>query len=1065
MFLSDVSIKRPVFATMMMLTLVVLGVVSYKRLAIDEYPDVTYPTINVSVTYPGASPEVIMRQVSKPLEEALNTVQGIKEINSSSSQGRGNVRVTFNLGVDIGIAQQDVQAKVARIRRSLPPNIDDPVIMHFDPNDSPIMSVAMQSSERGIRELTDLASEIVAIRLEAIQGVGGVNVNGGNRRQIRVLLDPDAMRAYNVSPVQVNQALQRENQEVPAGRVSRGATEQLVSISGRILDPKAFGDIAVSVRNGVPVKLSDIATVVDGAEERRSQSEIAGKGEEPSPAVSLEVLKISESNTVAVADSVRAVMQELQDHVLPRDVKLTVIRDQSWKIRAALDDVELTILLGASLTILIIYLFLNSWRSTVITGLTLPVSIISAFFIMWVFDFTLNTMTLLALSLAIGLLIDDAIVVRENIVRHLEMGKDHHRAAKEGTDEIGLAVAATSLAVVAVFFPVAFMGGMIGRIFMQFGVTVAFAVLVSLFVSFTLDPMLSSIWADPDIEGGQSHGKGTISTRNPIRRFAFAFNGWFERVADHYPRWLGWALKNRFIVVGVAATSVAGAFAIVPKLGFTWMPEADTGEMTVGYRTPPGSSLQYTFGKGREIADFLRKQPEVEFTHLSVGGGGGGGMGGVNNGNVYVRLMPKSQRRSLFAIQQDLRVKLRSLPNVRATIQGQMSIFGGRGQPIRINVQGPEVSRLKLAAGRVLEAVRTVPGVAEPNSSDDGEIPQLDVRVDRQEAWKAGLGINSIASTLQPLFAGQRATRWEDPQGYEHDVMVMYPDSMRTSASDVANIVIPSTNVGPGGTPVMVPLSQVAEIHAGVGPQQIDRRNLEQQVSINSGVLPGEPMGDVANKVRDAINKVGLPPGYHFVFGGDVQNLEETKGYVLEAMMLAVVFIYLILASLFGSFIQPLAIMIALPLSFIGVALALLLTKGNISVMAMIGIIMLMGLVTKNGILLIDFTNQQRSQGQSRTEALRTAARIRLRPIIMTTVAMIFGMIPLALAIGEGAEQRAPMARAVIGGLITSTLLTLFVVPVVYTVLDDVAALLTRRARRQSHAGHPVPTPEPAAGD
>ncbi len=1064
MFLSDVSIKRPVFATMMMVALVVLGIVSYQRLAIDEYPDVTYPTINVSVSYAGASPEVIMRQVAKPLEEALNTVQGIKEINSSSSQGRGNVRVTFNLGVDIGIAQQDVQAKVSRIRRSLPPNIDEPVIQHFDPNDSPIMSVAMQSNERGIRELTDLAAEVVAIRLEAIQGVGGVNVNGGNQRQIKVQLDPNAMRAYNVSPVQVSQALARENQEVPAGRVSRGATEQLVSISGRITDPKMFGDIAVSVRNGVPVKLSDVATIIDGAEERRSMAEIAGKGEEPSPTVSLDVLKISESNTVAVADSVRGVMRELQDHVLPRDVKLTVIRDQSSKIRAALDDVELTIILGAVLTILIIYLFLNSWRSTVITGLTLPVSIISAFFIMWVFNFTLNTMTLLALSLAIGLLIDDAIVVRENIVRHLEMGKDHYKAAKEGTDEIGLAVAATSLAVVAVFFPVAFMGGMIGRIFMQFGVTVAFAVLVSLFVSFTLDPMLSSIWPDPEVEGGQSHGHGTITTRNPIRRFAFAFNGWFEHVADHYPKALSWAIKHRWIVVGVATASIVGAFAIVPKLGFTWMPDADTGEMTVGFRTPPGSSLAYTFGKGREIADFLRKQPEVVFTHLSVGGGGMGG-GGVNNGNVYVRLLPKRERRSLFLIQQDLRTKLRSLPNVRPTIQGQMSIFGGRGQPIKFNVQGPEVSRLKIAAANVLEAVRNVPGVAEPNSSDEGLIPQLDVRVDRQEAWRAGLNIQSIGATLSPLFAGQRATRWEDPQGYEHDVMVMYPDSMRTSASDVANIVIPSTNAAPGAAAPMIPLSQVAEIHAGVGPQQIDRRNLEQQVSINSGVLPGLPMGDVANDVKKAINAVGLPPGYHFVFGGDVQNLDETKGYVLEALLLAVVFISLILASLFGSFLQPLAIMIALPLSFIGVALALLITKGTISVMAMIGIIMLMGLVTKNGILLIDFANQQREGGASRTDALLTAARIRLRPIIMTTVAMIFGMIPLALAIGEGAEQRAPMAHAVIGGLITSTILTLFVVPVVYTLLDDLAALVMKRARSQAPTGHGVPLPGPVAGD
>src|SRR6185436_3729238 len=478
-----------------------------------------------------------------------------------------------------------------------------------------------------------------------------------------------------------------------------------------------------------------------------------------------------------------------------------------------------------------------------------------------------------------------------------------------------------------------------------------------------------------------------------------------------------WALGHRVIVVSIAAISIAIAFAIIPKLGFTWMPDADTGEMTVGYRTPPGSSVQYTLDKGREIAEFLRKQPEVEFTYLSVGGGG---VRGVNNGNVYVRLSPKEERRPLADIQTDLRGKLRTIPNVRPTIQGQMSIFGGRGQPIRINVQGPEISRVKIEALRVLDAVRAVPGTAEPNSTDDGEIPQLDVRVDRQEAWRAGVGINSIAATLQPLFAGQRATRWEDPQGYEHDVMVMYPQSMRTSAADVAGIVIPSTQVNPAtGQPAMIPLSQVADVRAGVGPQQIDRRNLEQQVVVNSGVLPGKPMGDVADAARKAINSMGLPPGYHTSFGGDVQNLDETKGYVLEAIILACIFIYLILASLFGSFFQPLAIMLALPLSFIGVALALLITRGNINVMTMIGIIMLMGLVTKNGILLVDFTNQQRDQGRTRLEAILSAGRIRLRPIIMTTVAMIFGMIPLALAIGEGAEQRAPMARAVIGGLIT----------------------------------------------
>src|SRR5690349_7968964 len=614
MFLSDVSIKRPVFATLLMVALVVLGIVSYRRLAIDEYPDVTYPTITVQTSYPGASPEVMMRQVSKPLEEALNTVQGIKEINSSSYEGGSQVRLSFNLGVDIGVAQQDVQAKVSRIRRSLPPNIEDPIIQHFDPNDSPIMSLALQSSERPLREITDLADQVVTPRFEAIPGVGGVNIVGGNRRQIQVQLDPAAMHAYNVSPVQVMQALQRENQEVPAGRVQGPTTERLVRITGRIVDPKAFADIAVAVRNGVPIKLGDVGTVIDGSEERRSAAEIDG-----SPSVTVDVLKIAESNTVAVADSVRAAVRDLE-RVLPQDVKLTVRRDDSERIRESLADVQNSIVLGALLTIAIIYLFLNSWRSTVITGLTLPVSIISAFFVMWLFGFTVNTMTLLALSLAIGLLIDDAIVVRENIVRHVEMGKDHYRAAKEGTDEIGLAVAATSLAVVAVFFPVAFMGGMIGKIFFQFGVTVAFAVLVSLFVSFTLDPMLSSVWPDPEIEGqnhgaspsaaGDAHPAPTRRRVNPIRRFAFWFNDGFERLADRYPRWLQWALGHRWIVVGVAGVSVVIAFLIVPTLGFTWMPAADTGEFGVGFRTAPGSTLEYSLSKGREIAQFLKKQPE-----------------------------------------------------------------------------------------------------------------------------------------------------------------------------------------------------------------------------------------------------------------------------------------------------------------------------------------------------------------------------------------------------------------------------------------------------------------------
>src|SRR5687767_13903208 len=571
MFLSDVSIKRPVFATMMMVALVVLGVVSYKRLSVDEYPDVTYPVVIAQTTYPGASPEVMEREVSRPIEEALNTVQGIKEITSTSFEGSSLVRLSLELDVNVAEAQQDVQAKVARIRRQLPEDIEDPIILRFDPNERPILSVAVQTNERPIRELTSLADEIIATRVEAVPGVGGVNVVGGAERQIRTELDPSALRSYGISPQQVMEALRRENQEVPAGRVRQGQTERLVRVTGRIEDPASFADVIVAVRNGTPVRVGDLGTIKDGIAEQRSAAYF-----DETPAVAVEVLKITGSNTVDVADRVRAALTELE-RTLPQDVKLTVIRDDSNRIRASLESVEHELILGAALCILIIYFFLNSWRSTVITGLALPISIISAFFAMWVSGFTLNTMTLLALSLAIGLLIDDAIVVRENIVRHLEMGKDHHAAARDGTNEIGLAVVSTTLAVIAVFIPVAFMGGQIGKIFFQFGVTVAAAVAVSLFVSFTLDPMLSSIWHDPEVAHDE-HGVERPRSRNIIRRAAYAFNDSFDRVAERYPKWLAWALSRRLLVLGLAGMSILASALILPRLGFTWVPDFDGGE-------------------------------------------------------------------------------------------------------------------------------------------------------------------------------------------------------------------------------------------------------------------------------------------------------------------------------------------------------------------------------------------------------------------------------------------------------------------------------------------------------
>src|SRR5215211_3250000 len=563
MFLSDISIRRPVFATMMMVTLVVLGIVAYQRLSLDEYPDVTYHVIIVQTSYPGTSPEVMERQISRPIEQAVNTVQGIYEVSSTSLEGISIVRLQFNLGADVKGAQQDVQAKVSGIRRQLPPDVDEPIVRHFDPNDSPIISIAAQSTERPLREITDMADETIVTRLQAVPGVGAVNRTGGSERVIRVQLDPAALSSYRVTPQQVMQALQRENQEVPAGRVDYGEIERLVRVTGRVIEPRQFANIVVAVRNGVPIRISDIGTVIDGEADKRTAAEI-----DRNPAVSIEVLKISGANTVDVADSVRAAVADLSRQ-LPSDVTLRVTRDDSRRIRESLADVQMSLVLGAILTIAIIYLFLNSWRSTVITGLALPISIISSFFIMWVMDFTINTMTLLALSLAIGLLIDDAIVVRENIVRHMQMGKDHLTAAREGTAEIGLAVMATTFTIIAVFIPVAFMGGMVGQFFYAFGITVASAVLVSLFVSFTLDPMLSSRWYDPDVEEHRRRGF--------VGRILQRFNRRFDNLHGSYEQTLSWSLRHRWVVIVVAITAFVSAFPILAVLGGDFMPDFNRG--------------------------------------------------------------------------------------------------------------------------------------------------------------------------------------------------------------------------------------------------------------------------------------------------------------------------------------------------------------------------------------------------------------------------------------------------------------------------------------------------------
>jgi HAE1 family hydrophobic/amphiphilic exporter-1 len=1034
-FLSDLSIKRPVLATMLILALVVLGLFSYRRLAIDQWPDVELPFVGIQTRYPGASPEAVEREVTKKIEEEINSVEGIKEVQSVSTEGYSMIFIQFELGVKVMDALADVRAKVDGIRQDLPRDIDPPVISRFSVTGQAIMTFAVRGRGWQLRDLTRLAEETISRRIENIQGVGSVTVVGGLRREIHALLLPDRMNALGVSPEMVVAALEGENADVPAGRVEKGAREDLVRLKGRIADPRAFGQVTLAVRGGVPVHLADVARIEDAQEEERDVACV-----DEARVVTVEVRKVSGGNTVQIADHVQATIADL-NRSLPAGVELQMLNDNSTWIRQSVDDVKKTLAEGALLTIFIVFLFLNSWRSTVITGLTLPVSVIASFLALYAFGFTLNLMTLMALSLVIGILIDDAIVVRENIVRHLERGEDHFTAARHGTSEIGFAVLSTSLSIIAVFVPVAFMGGIVGRFFYAFGITVAFAVLVSLFTSFTLDPMLSSRWYDPDAEGRQRHDR--------VGRWLTRFNDGFARLGQRYRGLIRWALAHRGLTLGIATASFLAALALpaVGLVGGQFMPKSDQEQTGVGIDTPIGSSLAYTERKALEVARYLRSRPEVLYTYTTIGGEQHNNS--INSGLIFVKLKPKGDRKlSQQQFETDIRGELARFRGVTARVM-LLGMFGQGGYaPIQLNLQGPNLNELERLSQQAMRAVRDVPGLVEIKSSLEEKKPEWVVEVDRKLAADVGLSVGAVGRSLRVVLAGETAGDWEDPDGLAHDVVVRIAPEYRTSREDLGRVPVATGRIDPRtGQAVMVPLGQVTTMRYGGAPNQIDRRNLERVATIE-GNYQNRPLTQVVSDVQARLAKLDLPPGYRFNFGGEQEDFAETVNYMSESLLLAIIFVYLILASQFGSFTQPLAIMFSLPLSLFGVTLALALGRSTFNMMTMVGIIMLMGLVTKNAILLVDFANRARERGSDRAEALVDAGQLRLRPIVMTTLAMIFGMLPTALALGAGSEFRAPMAIAVIGGLITSTLLTLVVVPVAYTVLDDITGWFSLRLRR-----------------
>jgi hydrophobic/amphiphilic exporter-1 (mainly G- bacteria), HAE1 family len=1103
MLISDFAIKRPLITVVTMVALVVFGLFALLRLKTDEFPDVAPPWLTVGVIYPGASPEVVEKELLDPIEEQIGSIAGVKRIMSKAYDGYAMLMIEFLYEKDLNEASQDVRDAISGIRADLPAEIKEPIVRKFNDTDRPIVSVAVSSTVLSSAELTRLVDPGITRQLRSIPGVADVQVFGKVERELTVELIPSRLQASGVSVGQVVQALQLQNLAAPVGRVTGALDERSIRLLGRIESPAEFANLVVTERNGRLVRLGEVANVRDGTEEPRTISLYADASGERE-AVAIDVKKAKGYSTTDVADKLLARLDEVKK-TLPPGTTLDVVKNAGARVRASVWQVEEALLVGAMLTVLVVFLFLNSWRSTVITGVALPISVLASFIAVWALGFNLETMSLMGLSLAIGILIDDAIVVRENIVRHVEMGKDHYTAAREGTDEIGLAVAATTFSILAVFIPIGFMPGVGGQWFKPFALTIAASVFVSLFVSFSLDPMLSAYWPDPHKE---EHEKGWITRR--LDRF----NAWFNAQAQNYRKVIAWALDHRMAMItlavgsfmaafllptrgvsGLAAATlgmalivfglvtkrmnrparwviVAGgvaAFFVLPNLvppwrtvGSAFFPEDDRSEFILKIETPPGSNLEYTRLKAQEATRIVRAQPEVIYTYTTLGEGA---TGAVDVGNIYVKTRPKADRkldgqRTVEELAADIRRQMNRVAG--ATVSVFTSDFSGGFKQILVQVRGQDAGELALVAEQLRAEIAKIPGAVDIGLSSKGQKPELNVELNRGVAGALGVTVGQVAQSLRPAFAGIDVGDWIDPAGKSRDVTVRLAPEARRRAADLEQL--PLVVMGPNGAPSTMPLGQVATITEGVGPAIIDHLNREPVVNVELNTS-GRATGDVTADIMKLVERTPLPPGVTVTFGGDAEGQAEVFGQIFAALGVAVLLMYLILVVQFGSFMDPLAIMMSLPLSLIGVMLSLAVTNYTINLMSLIGVILLMGIVAKNAILLIDFAKWAREErGTPLREALIEAGAIRLRPILMTTFALTAGMLPIALGTGEGAAFRAPMGVAIIGGVMTSTFLTLLVIPTFYEVMDEIRAKFSRRVGLASPktAEHPVIAP---AGD
>ncbi|WP_159516129.1 efflux RND transporter permease subunit [Acinetobacter sp. 18QD2AZ41W] len=1032
MWFTRISVKYPVFTIMMMFCLMVLGLASWQRMGVEEFPDVDFPFVVVYTNYPGASPETVESEITKKLEDQINTISGLKQVISQSSEGLSMITTEFNLDVPSTTAAQDVRDKIASVTAEFRDEIQDPIVERYDPTANAVMSIVFESNNMDIKALSSYLDQRIVPQLRTVAGVGTVNLLGDAQRQIRIQVEPQKLQAFSLGVDSVINTLKAENIEVPGGTLKSGNSELVIEINSKVLHPLAFGDLIIANKNSVPIFLRQVAEIQDSQAELESAAFLNGK-----TAVAIDILRSSDSNVIEVVDRTYKILENIETQ-LPQGTTLQVVVDSSKSIRGTIGDVARTIIEGAVLAVLIVLLFLGSFRSTVITGLTLPIALLGTLTFIWAFGFSINMMTLLALSLSIGLLIDDAIVVRENIVRHADMGKDHVTAALDGTKEIGLAVLATTLTIVAVFLPVAFMGGIIGRFFYQFGVTVSVAVLISMFVSFTLDPMLSAHWAEKKKDPNKRPGR--------VKRFFSWISGKLDNLSHVYEKLLKLALRFRFITLMIAVASLFGALGLSKLIGTEFVPVPDKGEIRIKFETPVDSSLEYSQAKLKQVDHIIRQHPDVKATYGVINGVTDRGK---NHVSLRVTVTPRIEReKSLTELNNEFRQRLQSVAGISITsvASADETVSGGQ-KPIMISIKGPDLDELQKISDRFMTEIAKIDGIVDLETSLKEPKPTLGVQINRVLASDLGLSVNQIANVVRPLIAGDDVTTWQDEKGETYDVNLRLTEDQRSLPRDLQNMYITSNKTDANHQPILIPLSSVAKFEEKLGASQINRRDLAREVLIEANTA-GRPTGDIGTDISRLQANFDMPPGYSFDTQGSNADMAESAGYALTAITLSIVFIYIVLGSQFNSFIHPAAIMASLPLSLIGVFLALFLFNSTMNLFSIIGIIMLMGLVTKNAILLIDFIKKAMDRGEERYDAIIAAGKTRLRPILMTTSAMVMGMVPLSLGLGEGGEQSAPMAHAVIGGVITSTLLTLVVVPVIFTYLDDFKNFMLRQMRK-----------------